>query len=595
MKTKNSIKVFSTKANWIIMFCISLCPFISMFAQELTDKEIGFDKELFKKEIVSNGLVNSENIDIYLAKIREDLVQKKKLGFNNWLASKEKKKEAKNASSLNLAANNRFAGSNCESFTFNDPLSPFIGWVLSNNTEPYEYDDLFTEQVTTISESGTEFLNDIGGYRFIALAPVNFTSQTDPYIGAPPAQVNTSNVVRVGNSEASYRKERISKDFIITNLNDFIFYNFAIVLQDPQHELRPYYTINIYINNEIIPCSSVVYEANSNIPGFNLSPNSSSVWVRPWSSNIIKPSDFGAVLGDSITIEVSVSDCGLGGHFGYGYFDIQCKTEADIIVADKTNVCTNESISFSTQLDGSTNDFSWVIRDTNNNIIPIQNSQSSTLTHTFNQIGTYTVDLSSSYFSTSTNCSTNSIFRKMVEVKDCGPCDYCASFNLIKNEKYLISAWVKENNPDIPQQQFKNYDKGYISVSFIDTGGVSIATPQKFYATGGIIDGWQRIIGEFVVPNNVDDMNLELVNENTDLEKLVYFDDIRILPSKGNMKSFVYDQATQRLMAELDENNYSTFYEYDLEGGLVRIKKETEKGIFTIQETRSGNTKTDKP
>ena len=57
------------------------------------------------------------------------------------------------------------------------------------------------------------------------------------------------------------------------------------------------------------------------------------------------------------------------------------------------------------------------------------------------------------------------------------------------------------------------------------------------------------------------------------------------------MKSFVYDQKTQRLMAELDENNYSTFYEYDLEGGLIRIKKETERGVFTIQETRRGNVK----
>jgi hypothetical protein len=40
-------------------------------------------------------------------------------------------------------------------------------------------------------------------------------------------------------------------------------------------------------------------------------------------------------------------------------------------------------------------------------------------------------------------------------------------------------------------------------------------------------------------------------------------------------------------MAELDENNYATFYEYDDEGTLTRVKKETEKGIKTIRETRS--------
>jgi hypothetical protein len=39
------------------------------------------------------------------------------------------------------------------------------------------------------------------------------------------------------------------------------------------------------------------------------------------------------------------------------------------------------------------------------------------------------------------------------------------------------------------------------------------------------------------------------------------------------MKSFVYDPETFKLMSELDDNNYATFYEYDNEGGLVRIKR----------------------
>jgi hypothetical protein len=39
-------------------------------------------------------------------------------------------------------------------------------------------------------------------------------------------------------------------------------------------------------------------------------------------------------------------------------------------------------------------------------------------------------------------------------------------------------------------------------------------------------------------------------------------------------------------MAVLDENHFATFYEYDDEGNLLRTKKETERGIMTIQETR---------
>ena len=71
----------------------------------------------------------------------------------------------------------------------------------------------------------------------------------------------------------------------------------------------------------------------------------------------------------------------------------------------------------------------------------------------------------------------------------------------------------------------------------------------------------------------------------------IYFDDIRMQPFNANMKSYVYDPHTLKLSAELDENNYATFYEYDEEGQLVRVKKETSQGIKTINETRSAQQK----
>lgn len=70
-----------------------------------------------------------------------------------------------------------------------------------------------------------------------------------------------------------------------------------------------------------------------------------------------------------------------------------------------------------------------------------------------------------------------------------------------------------------------------------------------------------------------------------------YVDDIRLYPDEGNMKSFAYDAATMRLMAELDENNFATFYEYDQEGVLIRVKKESERGILTVSENRKSNAK----
>ena len=58
------------------------------------------------------------------------------------------------------------------------------------------------------------------------------------------------------------------------------------------------------------------------------------------------------------------------------------------------------------------------------------------------------------------------------------------------------------------------------------------------------------------------------------------------------MKTYVYRPDNLRLCAELDENNFATFYEYDDEGALTRTKKETELGVMTIQEVRFANHKT---
>ncbi len=111
----------------------------------------------------------------------------------------------------------------------------------------------------------------------------------------------------------------------------------------------------------------------------------------------------------------------------------------------------------------------------------------------------------------------------------------------------------------------------------------------QFVPKGSVIEGWQQVSGSFIIPIDAYQMTLSLKNTASDIN--VYFDDLRFHPYDSNMKTFVYDPITQRLMSELDENNYATFYEYDEEGGLVRVKKETERGVFTIQETRSGNAK----
>lgn len=157
---------------------------------------------------------------------------------------------------------------------------------------------------------------------------------------------------------------------------------------------------------------------------------------------------------------------------------------------------------------------------------------------------------------------------------------------LPKAGKYIISGWVKEKHP----KQVISYNS-YITFSLT---GINNPVNENLMTSGNIIDGWQRVVGIVEIPvlSNETNAKLEIALQCNNISGgECYFDDIRFYPFNGNMKSFVYDEDTQRLMAELDENNYATFYEYDLEGGLIRVKKETERGVYTIQETRSNTIK----
>ncbi len=152
--------------------------------------------------------------------------------------------------------------------------------------------------------------------------------------------------------------------------------------------------------------------------------------------------------------------------------------------------------------------------------------------------------------------------------------DCLSSFIPIKGETYIVSGWVKEDN--IASNHLTTYADAKISI-------VVGATTHDFYAEGQIIDGWQRIYGEFDIPTSgvsTIDLDLNATNVNA------YFDDIRVYPKNGSMVSYVYDPISLKLVATLDENNYATLYEYDEEGGLIRVKKETERGIYTVKETR---------
>ncbi|MCF6133251.1 hypothetical protein [Flavobacterium wongokense] len=152
--------------------------------------------------------------------------------------------------------------------------------------------------------------------------------------------------------------------------------------------------------------------------------------------------------------------------------------------------------------------------------------------------------------------------------------------------EYIVNGWVKEL---LENQQVISYENTKINIILLDATGTPVNT-YTFTPTGNIIDGWQKIDGIITILPTHSYMSIELLNQSEWIPAC--FDDVRFFPIDGNMKGFVYDPDDLKIMSELDENNYASFYEYDQEGGLVRVKKETEKGIFTIKESRSSTKKT---
>jgi hypothetical protein len=139
-------------------------------------------------------------------------------------------------------------------------------------------------------------------------------------------------------------------------------------------------------------------------------------------------------------------------------------------------------------------------------------------------------------------------------------------------KKYLISAWFKGDAGSTP------------ALTILSGGSVVSSTISD------PIEGWRKCDVVFTVSSATMTFDFNITSSPT----LKLVDDIRIIPFESAVKTYVYNPQTLWLLAELDNQNYATFYNYDQEGTLVQVKKETSEGVKTIKTTRS-NTKRPNP
>ncbi len=152
---------------------------------------------------------------------------------------------------------------------------------------------------------------------------------------------------------------------------------------------------------------------------------------------------------------------------------------------------------------------------------------------------------------------------------------------------YELAAWISSDEDNVPSFAIKPIiDQSQVPaiiIHYLDKDGVSIRT-QQLNPDGPVVEGWQQIEGNVLLQTGERKIALQFQNKTP---VNFYFDDIRIFPFLGNMESYVYDVQTNNLTDILDNNNYSSHYVYDEQGNLTVLKKETERGIRTIQESRT--------
>lgn len=439
--------------------------------------------------------------------------------------------------------------------------------------------------------------------------------QIDPFCGFNTRYTATGGIqsARIGDYLASAVGSELINTIKVYKDNPYISLLYALVLEDGKHpyDQQPYFSITIYNEN----CQSIPAAYYKVAAGEYYLSRSGAYTYKDWTKRVFDMSRFfvnPAHTEEEFTIVIRAFDCMLCGHKGYAYIDGVCGNNVVIKQPDPEDPeadasCVGADLLFNAEQEVFYDEtYVWDFGDGKGW------STDKDPRYFYSKPGTYTV-----------NCTVHSekgnipephnaypvTSKVTVVVEDCCELenaekiqqDNCiTAFAPIEGESYILHAWVREDvstlGSDHRINTYKRTGIPHIRLKFFN-GTPDIPVDVQWidcFPSGPIIDGWQRVEHEFVVPSCPEErMNFAMILNGMNLsnDENTYFDDIRIFPKKGGMKSFVYDPVSQKLVAELDEENFATFYEYDQEGNLIRIKRETERGIKTIKEAGTNTSK----
>lgn len=226
--------------------------------------------------------------------------------------------------------------------------------------------------------------------------------------------------VRLGNWSTGSEAESISYDYYVdTNESPILLLKYAAVLEDPNHSSseQPRFKFELLDqNNQMIDpvCGAADYIANS-----SLGWHGSSILWKDWT---YVGTDLSAYHGQTIRIRLTTFDCDQSGHYGYAYFNLNCKKK--VIEVES---CGDVSENTYTAPDGFA--YRWYYRDAPTVTVSSNQSLTVNMDTQHGELCCQVISLNNSncYFTLSTNLEPRyplAAFATQIDTTTCWTCDF---------------------------------------------------------------------------------------------------------------------------------------------------------------------------
>ncbi len=121
----------------------------------------------------------------------------------------------------------------------------------------------------------------------------------------------------------------LSQKFMVSPSNSNFSYSYALFLENPPshpYYIQPFFHVTLLDSSgDTIPfCGSynvVSGDRQTGLKAFYYAPDGDSVFEKQWTIVDVPLKKY---IGQCVTIQFEIADCGYGGHFGYAYVDASC-------------------------------------------------------------------------------------------------------------------------------------------------------------------------------------------------------------------------------------------------------------------------------